>query len=138
MSERTFTNAAFRAFLAEHRLMGARCSDCGATFLPPRPMCTSCFGSAMEWVEFGGEGTLAAFTAVYIGPTAMINAGYDRTHPYVSGVVTLVEGPAISAQILGMDAAHPEQINIGAPLRAAFIERGEGEQQATFLAFEPA
>ncbi len=90
----------------------------------------------MEWVELSGDGTLAAFTAVFIGPTAMVEAGYDRTKPYMSGVVQLAEGPMISAQILGLDAAHPDVNVIGTPLTVQFIQRGEGETQRTALAFQ--
>ena len=90
----------------------------------------------MEWVELSGEGRLAAYTAVHIGPTSMLEAGYDRQNPYVSGVVELGEGPKISAQILGVDGANPATIAIGTPLRVAFVDRGEGEERRTFLAFE--
>jgi uncharacterized OB-fold protein len=89
----------------------------------------------MEWVELSGDGTLEAFTAVHIGPTAMVAAGYDRFHPYCSGIVKLAEGPSISAQILGVDASHPETITIGTPLHAQFIQRGDGDNPRTYLAF---
>jgi uncharacterized OB-fold protein len=90
----------------------------------------------MEWVELSGRGKLVAFTSVYIGTTAMIEAGYDRTKPYVAGIVELEEGPRISAQILGLDGAQPDIDWIGRPLRATFVERGEGEQRRAYLAFE--
>ena len=66
----------------------------------------------------------------------MIDAGYDRKNPYVAGVVELVEGPRISAQILGLDATRPDMGWIGRPLRATFVERGEGEKRRAYLAFE--
>jgi O-antigen/teichoic acid export membrane protein len=78
---------------------------------------------------------VAAFTAVFIGPNAMIEAGYDRTNPYMSGIVKLAEGPFISAQILGLDAVAPDVDDIGTPLTVQFIERGDGEAKRTFLAF---
>ena len=56
-----------------------------------------------------GEGKLLAFTTVHIAPTAMIEAGYDRKNPYCTGIVQLDEGPAISAQILGVDPTKPER-----------------------------
>jgi uncharacterized OB-fold protein len=90
----------------------------------------------MEWVEMAGRGRLAAFTTVHIAPTAMLQAGYDRKNPYCAGVVQLDEGPSISAQILGVDAKKPHEITVGTPLQVAFIERGEGEERRTFLAFE--
>ncbi len=137
MAEETFTQADFAARLAEHRLMAARCQACGALYLPPRPLCPACYGTDLAWEALSGEGKLAAFTAIYIAPTAMIEAGYGRDNPYVTGIVQLAEGPSISAQILGVDARQPDQIAIGTPLRAAFVERGDGDTQRTFLAFEP-
>ena len=130
-----FTEYSFQQFLQEHKLMGSQCAACGETFVPPRPVCPKCHGEAMEWVEMSGEGKLAAFTAVYIGPTAMIEAGYDRTKPYLTGVVQLAEGPMISAQILGIDAAQPQISAIGTSLTACFIERGEADLQKSYLAF---
>ena len=65
----------------------------------------------------------------------MIEAGYGRDNPYLAGVVELDEGVKISAQILGMDATKPEDVKIGTPLQAEFVERGEGEAKKTFLAF---
>jgi uncharacterized protein len=136
MTERTFTSYSFQQFLNEHKLMASRCQECGGVFLPPRPLCPSCYSEAMEWAELSGEGRLAAFTAVHIGSSTMIAAGYDRSKPYLAGVVQLPEGPAISAQIIGFDAVRPEQVNIGAPLRVAFIDRGTDEERRAYLAFE--
>jgi uncharacterized OB-fold protein len=136
MSECEFTGIKFQKYLREHRLMGSRCQACEKSYLPPRPLCPACHGDAMEWVELSGRGKLIAFTTIHIAPTAMIEAGYGRDNPYCTGIVQLEEGPAISAQILGVDATQPESITIGTPLRVAFVERGEGEQERTFLAFE--
>jgi uncharacterized OB-fold protein len=92
----------------------------------------------MAWKQLKGRGTLAAFTTVHIGPTIMLEAGYDRKNPYCAGIVQLSDGPSISAQIMGVDAAQPETIVIGTPLKADFIERGEGESRHSILVFEPA
>ncbi len=137
MAENDFTNAAFHAHLHDHKLMGSRCLSCEALYLPPRPMCPNCFGGEMAWESLQETGTLAAFTTVHIMPTAMLEAGYSRKKPYCAGIVKLDEGPSISALILGVDAQRPETITIGAPLKAAYIERGEGEEAVTYLAFEP-
>jgi uncharacterized OB-fold protein len=90
----------------------------------------------MEPVVFSGKGTLAAYSVIYIAPTAMIQAGHDRKHPYCTAVVKLAEGPKICAQLVGADLAHPETIKIGAPVTATFIVRGEGEAAKTFLGFQ--
>jgi uncharacterized OB-fold protein len=65
----------------------------------------------------------------------MIEAGYGRDNPYVTGIVELAEGPRISAQILGFDPKQPQAILIGSPLQAEFVERGEGDAQRTYLVF---
>jgi uncharacterized OB-fold protein len=135
MENKNFSHSAFHEYLAKHKLMGSYCKSCEALFLPPRPMCTHCFGDNMEWTELPEIGKLVAFTVINIAPTAMIEAGYGRDNPYVSGIVELENGLAISAQILGLDATKPEEITVGMPLKAEYIERGEDEARRTFLAF---
>lgn len=115
--------------------MAAKCGACGELFVPPRPLCPKCFGEAMEWVEISGKGKLAAFTTIYIGPGAMVAAGYNRNSPYTTGIVELDEGPLISAQILGLDTVPPSISHIGTPLTVSFIERGQEGEERTFLAF---
>jgi hypothetical protein len=135
-NQQPFTVSSFNRFLGEQQLMGARCRSCESLHLPPRPICINCNGEEMEWVELSGQGKLIAFTTVHIAPTAMIEAGYGRNNPYCTGIVQLQEGPAISAQILDVDATQPETIAIGTPMQVTFVERGEGEEQRTFLAFK--
>jgi uncharacterized OB-fold protein len=136
MDDRAFTGTSFYQFLGESKLMGARCQSCEALHVPPRAICPDCFGEEMVWEQMRGDGKLVAFTTVHIAPTAMLEAGYDRKHPYCAGIVQLAEGPRISAQILGLDALHPEEIEVGMPVHIAFVQRGEGEAQQTYLAFE--
>lgn len=137
MQDDNFTQVGFNTHLAEHKLMGSVCKSCGAQYLPPRPLCTACYGEEMEWVELDGTGELQAFTTIHIAPTAMLEAGYGRDNPYCTGIVKLDDGLSISAQIVGVDAAKPEDILIGTRMQIEFIDRGEGEAQKTFLAFRP-
>jgi uncharacterized OB-fold protein len=133
---RAFNGTSFYEFLGENKLMASRCQSCGALYVPPRPICPACYGQEMAWEEMSGQGQLLAFTVVHIAPTFMIEAGYDRKNPYCAGIVRLAEGPAISAQILGVDPTRPEEIEIDTPLRVAFVQRSEGEQVRTYLAFK--
>lgn len=133
--ERSFTATSFQAYLDEGKLMGSRCVETGEVFVPPRAICPRTYSANMEWVELSGKGKLVAYTAVHIGTTAMVEAGYDRQNPYVTGIVELAEGPRFSAQILGVDAGQPETIRIGQPLQAGFVERGEGEARHAHLVF---
>lgn len=135
MSEHPFTNAAFVRHLAQHKLMATRCRSCQALHWPPRPLCPVCHSQDLVWEQMSGRGQLVAFTVVYVAPTAMLQAGYSREHPYIAGLVRLVEGPTVSAQIIGADPLHAESIRIGADVQVAFLDR-HGENLHTDLAFE--
>lgn len=136
MSEtRPFSAAAFNQYLKEHKLMASYCPESDRYFVPPRAICPETHSTNMEWRELSGKGTLAAFTSVFIAPTAMVAEGYGRDNPYVSGIVELAEGARISARILGLDAAHPDTIAIGTGLTVDFVDVGEDNAQKTFLAF---
>ncbi len=134
-TSRPFTAAAFNQYLDEMKLMGSHCAECGALSLPPRAICPQCHSTVMEWIEVSGRGRLAAFTAIYIAPTFMVEQGFDRNNPYLTGIVALEEGPQISARLLGFDPHRPQQDWIGSEVTVEFLTRGEGEQQKTDLAF---
>ena len=135
MAEDNFTQMGFKAYLSEHKLMGSTCKSCGTNFLPPRSLCTACYGEEMEWVELEGVGQLVAFTTIHIAPTAMIEAGYGRDNPYCTGIVKLADGLSISAQIVAVDVSKPETIKVGMPVKLEFTERGEGDKKETFILF---
>ena len=140
MTTKPFTQHAFQAYLVENKLMGSRCRACQALHVPPRPICPECVGQELEWEELSGDGTLKAFTVVHIGPSAMIEAGYDRSNPYVAAIVELAEGPSMSSQLLGVNAHQPQEIKIGMPLRVAFQAEVSGqpkEEPRVRLTFQP-
>jgi uncharacterized OB-fold protein len=134
---RPFNDISYERFLSEDKLMGSKCKKCGVLSVPPRSICIKCHSSEMEWVEMRGEGRLAAFTSIAVGPPFMIREGYDRKHPYVCGVVELEEGVRVVARIEGVDGTKPETIRIGTLLQVEFLHKGEGENATTFLAFRP-
>ena len=137
MDDRPMSDFSFERFLSEGRLMGSRCEDCGALFVPPRPVCPTCHCSGMEWAETKGTGKLAAFTCIAVGTPAMIEEGYDRDNPYCTGVVELDESPRVVARIEGVDTRNPESILIGTPVEARFLHCGTGADARTVLAFSP-
>ena len=132
---RPFTAAAFQQYLNEAQLMGSHCPQCAKTYLPPRAICPSCQSADLEWVALSGKGQLAAFTSIYIAPTFMVDQGFGRANPYLTGIVALDEGPQISARILGSDATQPDVSVIGSPVEVEFLEQGEGDARMATLAF---
>ena len=135
MNNRPFNDHSYQQFLEEEKIMGSRCARCGALALPPRPICVSCLGSEMEWIEFRGAGRLAAFTSIVVAPPFMTKEGFSKKNPYVVGVVELEEKAKIVARITGVDGKKPEEIKVGTPLRAEFIHRGQEPELKTYLAF---
>ena len=133
---RPFSSAAFDQYITEHKLMASRCTKCGGSFVPPRAICPKCQSEELEWVETSGKGKLAAFTVIYSGPTFMVEQGFDRKYPYVSGIVELEEGARISARITGVDPTKPAEIKIDSPVNVDFVEFGEGETKKAYLAFK--
>jgi len=137
MSERPFNDISYNQFLNESKLMGSKCKKCGARSVPPRPLCTKCYGTEMEWVEVPGRGKLAAFTCIYIAPPFMAAQGYGRDNPYISGVIELEDGGRVDARIEGLDPERPEEIRVGAPMKVKFIRGKDAGSEETYLGFEP-
>jgi uncharacterized OB-fold protein len=135
MEERPFSDSAFEKFLSEDKLMGSRCKQCQALYVPPRPICVKCRSDELTWEEMTGNGKLAAFTCISIGPSFMIAEGYNRQNPYCSGVVELNEGPRVDARIEGVDPKNPEKIKVGTPLSVKFLHKQRENQPITYLAF---
>ena len=137
MSDKPFNDTSYEQFLNEGKIMGSKCKKCGALALPPRLICVSCFCDEMEWVEFKGTGKLTAFTSIVVAPPHMVKEGFDRNNPYVVGVVELDEGVKAVARIVGVNPKKPEQIKVGTPLEAEFLQKGAALGGQTFLAFKP-
>ena len=127
----------FRA-LADDKLIGARCEDCGALTVPQRGICPKCFSSSMKVEEVEGKGKLAAYTVIYVPPTEMKNYGYGMKNPYASAVIELDEGGKVCGQLVGFDLSKPEEIKIGTPLVMEKIVRGEGEEEKVSSGFRAA
>ena len=132
---RAFNAASFFAYLKEGQLMGVRCRTCGKLSAEARPMCQECHSREVEWFAFSGRGQLSAFTCISVVPNAMGEKGFGRNNPYCSGIVTLEEGPRISALILGVDAANPQNIGTGLALT---LQVEDQDKDRPTLAFVPA
>ena len=137
MEARLINDVSYETYLKEEKLMGSKCRGCGARFLPPRPICTECHKPEMDWEVVEGKGKLVSFTCIAVGPPSMKEEGFDRNNPYCLGIVELDTGVRVVARVQGVDARNPETIQIGMPLCAKFLHRGEGENARAVLAFEP-
>ncbi len=129
------STAFYNSLRDEKKLVGVKCRTCGHLSPEPRSMCPECHGFDMEWHQFSGRAKLDTFTCISIVPVAMAAKGYGRDKPYCSGIVTLEEGPRISARINGVDGANPQSIKTGMDV---VLDLEDLDEESPSLAFKPA
>jgi len=74
--------APFVDFLAEGKIKGTVCKDCGAKSFPPRADCVSCFSPNVDWFDMPTKGTLTTFSTLQYAPF-----GFEADTPYTLGLV---------------------------------------------------
>jgi uncharacterized OB-fold protein len=107
-----FTVSSFYKFVSEKRLMAAKCNECGTVLLPPKPMCTHCLSTNLEWNELEGTGKLVTYTVIYIAPEQ-----FQSMAPYAVGIVELKNGLRLPGIVCGVE---PENIRVGMNLKIDF------------------
>ena len=99
-------------------------------------MCSACRSFDVAWHPFSGNATLSTFTLHFGGPRLLGEGrGYGRNNPYCTGIVTLEEGPRISARITGVDGSNPQSIRTGMALA---LDLEDLDPDRPSLAFRPA
>jgi uncharacterized OB-fold protein len=99
--------AKFVDLLAEGKVEGTACKDCGAKFFPPRADCAKCFSKNMDWFEMPKKGKLETFTTAYYAPF-----GFEADPPYAMGVVDFGGGMKLFARMA--KGIKPEDLKVGA------------------------
>ncbi len=97
--------------LKEGKLLGTKCSKCGAKYLPPRAHCR-CGSHEMEWYEAPTKGKLFTYTMVTFPPDSMA-----RYAPYIVAVAELEDGSRLLAQITGVT---PQTLRVGLPVQVTY------------------
>jgi uncharacterized OB-fold protein len=110
--ERAFTVSSFYDFISEKRLMAAKCNNCGAVLLPPKPMCTSCFSANLKWSELEGSGKLLSYTVIHVAPEQ-----FQSLVPYLVGIVEFERGLRLPGMICNVE---PKEICVGMNLKIDF------------------
>ncbi|WP_370937371.1 Zn-ribbon domain-containing OB-fold protein [Amycolatopsis sp. cg13] len=124
--QRDTKSAPFFDAAARDELVIKRCTGCGQALPPEALVCTTCAGTALDWIPAEGSGTLLTWTTVHRAP----NRAYTDLVPYTVGIVELSEGPWLYARV---DTARPSP---DLPLRAEFVHPGDGESYPVFTAAE--
>ena len=93
-----------------------RCGECGVLRHPPGPMCPDCGTGRPGYVVAAGTGEIYSYV-VHHHPLVP-----GRRVPFVVALVQLTEGVRMVGELLGAD---PEQVRIGMPVRADFVQVDE-------------
>jgi hypothetical protein len=96
---------------SRYRMMGSICQDCGNIDFPIRKICSKCGCVKLKEQPLSGRGEIFSFTIIHAAPE-----GFEKITPYPVCLVKLVEGPVITAQLVGV----PEKIMIGMPVKTVF------------------
>ena len=102
----------YTAALIENRLLGLKCSDCGAVTAPPRMVCGNCSGVNLKVFELTGKGKIVTFTSIYVPPESR-----QGKTPYIVVMVGLDEGPWLMANLSDVDAGAASMELIGKKVR---------------------
>jgi uncharacterized OB-fold protein len=105
----------------EHRLVAARCADCGAFRMPATPFCPGCLSQAIDWTELSGLGTVFSYTVV----RRAITPEMEGALPYVPALIDLdgAPGARLIAAVVGVPV---EAVTVGARVRVSWEDRPDG------------
>ena len=85
--------------VAEGKLLGRKCTECGAIEFPPHLGCNACGYHQTEWVELSGHGTLESFVVPGIQNDKPYLKEYGK---YAYGAVDIDEGSQYTYVIYGI------------------------------------
>ncbi len=86
----------FYSGLKEGKLLGLKCSECGAYTIPPKKVCFECTSDSIEIVEASGKGEIVTFTVIRVP-----QEGYPPNS--IIALVKLEEGPWVMANIENLE-----------------------------------
>jgi hypothetical protein len=109
------------------RLLLEQCAACRSVIWYPRGFCPRCGGTATEWIEASGRGTVYSYTVARKSFGAFASAT-----PYVIAYIELVEGPRVLSNVVGIA---PDDVVIGLGVEVVF-EHTDGSSAA--YRFRPA
>jgi len=110
----------FVDLLAEGKVEGTLCKDCGAKFFPPRADCAKCFSKNMDWFEVPKKGTLETFTTAYYAPF-----GFETDPPYTMGLVDFGGGLKLFARLA--KEIKPEEVKVGMAVTTRPLKYDDGQ-----------
>lgn len=108
--------------LAEHKILGRRCKECGAIEFPPRYACNTCGYHETEWVELSGKGLLHS---IILPATLNADPWNSKIGPYCYGLVELEEGVSFNITVFGVTRKSAKVLRekLPLPVHPIFVEK---------------
>ena len=103
-----------------------RCRDCGTHVFIPQPVCTSCLGHALDWIESTGRGSVYSFTRVHRPAHPAFEV------PYVVAIIALEEDWYMLTNLVDCPI---DAVEIGMPVEVTFQKMSD---EITLPMFRPA
>ena len=113
----------FAEGLMQRRIEALQCSKCERRYLPPRPFCGICHQRMTHWVPVADEGTLEAWTVVYL-PIIDSRTGETRPGPYGMGLIRLDGADTTLNHYLA--ETEPGKLAIGMRVKAVWRDELQG------------
>jgi hypothetical protein len=111
-TQEPFTIEQFYKFLAQGKLMAGKCTQCGKTHLPPRPLCDNCYSQTFTWTQMPNKGKLLTYTVIHVAPEQS-----QEEAPYAVGIIQLENGKKLPGKITGIPHNH---LKVGMDLTVDF------------------
>jgi uncharacterized OB-fold protein len=103
----------------DRTIMGIRCATCDRVYVPPRAICSRCFGQLDQWVELEGPGTLRNYTVIrYALPIHPVKP------PFAYGIIQLDGADTALTHLLG--DVDVDAITMGMRLQPVFRDERQG------------
>jgi len=112
--------AKFVDLLAEGKVEGSVCKQCGAKYFPPRADCAACLSKEMDWFEVPAKGKLETFTTAYYAPF-----GFEKDCPYIMGVVDFGNELKLFARLAS--DIKPEDAKVGMDVTVRPLKYDDGQ-----------
>jgi uncharacterized OB-fold protein len=126
----TETTAPFWEATKENRLLLQWCTACDKPIFYPREVCPSCMGSALEWRDSTGRGTIYAVSVQHKAQNPLMA---DRA-PYAVVLVELDEGVRILSNGVGRE---PYEFAVGQQVQVTWEPLSDGRNLPQFERSEP-
>ena len=123
----------FVALRDDGKILGAHCTKCDLTYVPPRIYCEHCFAelSDKDFKDVGRRGCVVAFTIAHYD-----KAGHRLDPPESFALISL--GPRTTPLLHRLGEVEPENMCVGLEVEAVLKPKKEREGKITdILYFKP-